>query len=83
MVVGNNVSRVFHGPASYQITILGRLDESLQGYWAEMKLSYSSSKGKAYSVLTGEVLDQAELTGILNTITDNRFPIVSVIKLEN
>jgi len=79
----NDLHKIYHGPASYQITILGKLDQSFASYWSTMNLAHSSSKGRSYSILTGEVLDQAELSGILNTITNNRFPIVSVLKLEN
>lgn len=78
-----NLSKVFLGPANYQITVLGKLDKSFLAYWSNMQLSYSKIQGKPYSILSGQVVDQPALSGILNIITNNRLSIISVLKIDN
>ena len=74
---------LFCGPAIYQITVGGKIDKGFLNYWGNMNLSYCDSKNKSFSVLTGEVKDQTALSGILNILADNRFSLISVIKLDN
>ena len=72
----------YSNSAQYQITVLGKISTSFLSYWDKMQLSHSKIKNKNYSVLTGEVRDQAALNGILNILYDNHFSLVSIIKLE-
>ena len=71
------------GPATYQIRIKGRLEE----YWSErlegMRLMTSDQEEHVQiTELVGQLLDQAALLGVLNTLYDLRVPILSVTCLE-
>ena len=71
----------FSGPSAYQITVLGQLDEHLLQNLGEFKITYIRSGEKQISTLTGNVLDQPALSGILATLIDHRYLLVSVIKI--
>ncbi len=63
----------------YRICIRGRLDHS----WSERLggMSITTTGGKdtaATTLLEGELLDQANLTGVLNALYDLRLPLISV-----
>jgi hypothetical protein len=69
----------FEGPATYRIRIKGPLDE----HWADRLggMTVSPTRLGAHETVTtlcGQVLDQAELFGILNTLYDLHIPILSV-----
>ena len=66
-------------PASFRIEVSGFLDEKISDYLGEFTIRNKTLKNKTTtSCLTGEVLDQAALIGILNLLYDLRFPILSV-----
>ncbi|MCP4404458.1 MAG: hypothetical protein GY801_45045 [bacterium] len=71
------------GPAAYQIRIKGSLEE----YWSErlggMRLTTSKQEEHVLvTELTGLLIDQAALLGVLNTLYDLHMPILSVTCLE-
>jgi len=66
-------------PATYRITIQGRLDDS----WSEQLggMAFSSgleAEGSPLTVLTGQLVDQAALYGVLNTLYGLGFALLSV-----
>jgi hypothetical protein len=66
-------------PAMYRIRIRGRLDHS----WSERLggMSITTTGGRdtaATTLLEGKLLDQADLTGVLNALYDLRLPLISV-----
>jgi len=70
-------------PGRSQIRIQGHLD----AYWIDRLggLIFSvaaSADGCLVTTLTGEVADQAALMGVLNTLYDLQYPLISVIYLE-
>jgi thiosulfate reductase cytochrome b subunit len=66
-------------PATYRICIQGHLDENWLDYLQGMKISVDDNEeGLPVTVLTGLLLDQAALMGILNSLYDHRQPILSV-----
>lgn len=72
----------YSGPSTYQITVDGRVDEGFIQSISGMSVSHNRLKDKTLSTLTGELTDQSALNGILNTLFDYRFAVISVMKIE-
>ena len=67
------------GPAEYRICVQGAIERSWVDLFAGMKVAYRNvAKPNALTVLTGDVLDQAELIGLLNRLYGLGLPLVSV-----
>lgn len=63
----------------YQIRIQGLLDESWSDWLEGMAITFEmGSDGSDITVITGPVIDQAALHGILNRIRDLNLPLLSV-----
>ena len=69
----------FEGPATYQIVVRGFLDEKLSDRLGGMRIT-SESRGdeKPVTTLVGRLLDQAQLSGVLNALYEIHLPILSV-----
>jgi hypothetical protein len=68
--------------AFYHIHILGHLDESWSDHLSGMTISPVPDTGGAQeTLLTGVLADQAALMGVLNTLYDMGFTIISVVKV--
>ncbi len=66
-------------PAIYRIRIAGYLSPGWAGSFGEMKISHqTAADGSPYSVLTGRLVDQAALFGVLDNLYGLGFPLVSV-----
>ena len=66
-------------PATYRIEVEGHLNESWSEYLAGMHITTRKrSDQTALTTLIGRLRDQAELTGVLNTLHDLHRPIVKV-----
>jgi hypothetical protein len=63
---------------NFVITVKGKVDKGLYEIFGGLSISYHTIDNNIISHLEGEVLDQAELIGILNTLYNMRFPIVNV-----
>ncbi len=66
-------------PAMYRIRVRGQLDSS----WSERMggMTVTTSGGRDIdetTTLEGQLLDQAALTGIINTLYDLQLPLISV-----
>jgi hypothetical protein len=67
------------GPAEYRICVQGAIERSWAELFAGMKVAYRNvTTPNALTVLTGDVLDQAELIGLLNRLYGLGLPLVSV-----
>ena len=69
----------FTSPAAYRIYVKGFLDES----WSERLngmtiLNMFSDEGLPITKLYGQVCDQAELLGVLNSIYEMHLPLMSL-----
>jgi hypothetical protein len=69
----------FDQSATYQIRVQGRLD----GRWAQwfdgMSIAFEKAgDGSTVTVLTGSVIDQAALYGLINRMRDLGLPLISV-----
>ncbi len=69
----------FDGPAIYRIRVQGRIparwSDRLEGMAIE---TASADAGPPVTTLEGQLLDQASLTGVLNTLYELHLPVLSV-----
>ncbi len=69
-------------PAIYHIQVQGRLDPSWSDWFDGMTLEVESKEAEVLvTTLTGMVLDQSALHGLLNRIRDLGLPLLSVQRL--
>ena len=70
MATGRN-----HEPGLYQIRVRGRLESRWAAWFDGMSLSYETD---GTTNISGPVVDQAALHGLLHTLRDTGLPLVSV-----
>lgn len=71
-------------PAKYRITINGCLNRSWSESFGNMTIGYElAADGSWLSVLTGRLVDQAALFGVLNGLYGLGLPLISVECLES
>jgi hypothetical protein len=69
----------FEKPGKYRIVVQGRLDESWSDRLAGMSISTSNLENdKPTTLLIGNLRDQAQLSGVLNSLYELHLPILSV-----
>jgi hypothetical protein len=69
-------------PTQYRIRVQGRLDARRAARLAGMEATIEDSAGRGtVTVLTGSLRDQAELAGVLNTLCESHFLVLSVERL--
>ena len=69
-------------PANYRITVEGYLDDSWSDCVGGMTISATrQAEQAAVTTLVGQVRDQAELFGLLNTLYELHLPLLSVKNL--
>lgn len=67
-------------PARYQILLQGRLDERWRNRLGGLNITaVIGPTGLPMTHLSGEVLDQAALFGVLNTLYNLQLPLISVV----
>jgi hypothetical protein len=70
-------------PATYRIEVEGEVPESWFDRLGGMRITTRQRKNQStVTTLTGRVSDQAELSGVLNTLYELHLPILSVENLE-
>jgi len=73
---------LFDSPGRYRIRVGGLLSTSLADRLGAMAISVRhASSQQPISLLTGEVIDQAALMGVLSTLYDMGFPLLKVERL--
>ena len=71
------------GPATYRILVQGGLDRRWSARLGGLEIQVFSSEDDDYiTQLTGELLDQAALFGVLNSLYNMRYPLISCVYLE-
>ena len=68
--------------AFYQIVVRGRVDKRYIGLLNELTITHQSLNDQVVSTITGEVIDQSALCGILNTLIDHHYPVIAVNKID-
>lgn len=71
----------FQGRSTFQISIEGILEEKWSDRLAGMNINHYRSESGSLTTLTGEIIDQSELFGVLNTLNDYQYKIISVNKI--
>jgi hypothetical protein len=66
-------------PVSYCIRVKGQVGPEWSEWFDGMTIIYDETNG---TILSGQVLDQAALYGILNKIRDLGLPLLSVLREE-
>jgi len=71
--------------AEYKISVMGFLEDSYSDRLGGLSIQatqYDQQSGKLITILRGQVVDQAALLGVLNTLYNMRMPLLSVECLE-
>ena len=68
-----------HEPGLYQIRVRGHLESRWAAWFDGMSLSYETD---GTTNISGPVVDQAALHGLLHTLRDTGLPLVSVTQVE-
>jgi hypothetical protein len=68
---------------TYQIEIQEQLDESWTEWFGDFELTYKTDdQGKTVTILTGIVIDQAALNGILTKLWNLNLTVLSVKRID-
>ena len=73
----------FSKPAIYQIRVLGKVPSSSSEKLSGMELSYKNKQSGVVTTLIGKMSDQAQLSGLLNSLYELHMSVLSVEKLNN
>jgi hypothetical protein len=66
-------------PATYRISVLGTLDKKWSDYCGGMTIEHDIVLDQyLMTTLTGQLIDQSALIGVLNSLYDMGYPIISV-----
>jgi hypothetical protein len=66
-------------PATYRICIVGRLDKKYSDYCGGMTIEHEIVLSQyPVTILTGRMTDQAALIGVINSLYDFGYPLLSV-----
>ncbi len=66
-------------PETYRIRVYGHVDPRSAGFWHGMSItSEEDAEGRTISTLTGRLADQAVLAGVLNSLYDLGYALLSV-----
>jgi hypothetical protein len=69
----------FDRPGKYRIRVQGFLDETWSESLGGMRITTSSQRSQGQvTMLVGQLNDQAELAGVLNTLYELHLPLLSV-----
>ncbi len=70
---------VMESPARYRIRVRGHLDSSWSDRLAGMSITTTGGKNtEQTTLLEGQLMDQAALTGVINTLNDLGLPLLAV-----
>jgi hypothetical protein len=73
----------FGGPATYRIVVQGLVGEKWVGRLGAMAFTITGRReGQPHTTLTGPIRDQAELSGLLETLYGLHLPILEVRKID-
>jgi len=70
--------KCWHGPARYQITVKGQLGHE----WSDWFDGLTVESDGTFTTITGNLLDQSALHGLLVRVRDLGIPLISVNRVE-
>jgi hypothetical protein len=70
-------------PGFYKIQVQGLISEHYLAYLGEMEVTVEGEDGGAITTLFGEILDQAELQGLLQKLYSLGLVLITVERKEN
>jgi len=73
--------RQYKGPATYQITVRGKIDPLFMGKLNKLSVAHTETKDETLSTLTGQIADEGALNGLLNILYDHQYPVISLMKI--
>ena len=69
----------FSGHGVYEIKVRGHIDEAWSSWFEDMAITTGFAEdGTPVTTFTGQLIDQAELHGVLARIRDIHMPLISV-----
>ena len=69
----------YDGPGIYSVHVGGRVDEAWADHLGGLTVTIITDEGgRPVTVLKGYLPDQAALMGVLNTLYNNRYPVIFV-----
>ena len=77
-----NVQATMQGPAVYRVRVEGHIPLGWSARLMGMNITTSSDENNENSTLVGRLPDQAALSGVLNTLYEKQYPVLSVECLE-
>ena len=73
----------YKGPSTYQITVKEKVDPEFINYQINnLNVTHTKTSDKNVSIITGEIIDQEALSGLLNTLFNHQYIIISVMKID-
>jgi len=72
----------YTGPATYQITVKGKVDPAFMNQLNDLSVSHTEMHGHALTTLTGKIADEEALNGLLNILFDHQYPVISLMKFD-
>jgi hypothetical protein len=82
MISANGNKATMNCPAVYRLRVQGLVPLDWSVRLMGMNITTSDDAGNDQSTLVGRLPDQAALSGVLNTLYDSQFPVLSVECLE-
>ena len=71
-------------PARYRITVVGNLDTIWSSRLSGISITITGGSGrKTVTTLEGRIVDQSALNGVITTLNDLQYPLLSVEYLGN
>lgn len=80
-MVQKELIKGYKGPATYQITVKGKVDPDFMNRLNNLAVSHTETRDQTLSTLTGEIADQEALNGLLNILFDHQFSVISLMKI--
>ena len=73
----------FEKPATYRIRVTGHIKDSLSDHLAGMVITRAFTADKQpMTILVGQLMDQAALSGVLNELYELHLPLLTVESVE-
>jgi hypothetical protein len=81
-MISKEETKIHTGAAVYQITVEGFLEIGYLPLTQGMNIHHHETDSKYLTIISGSLVDQSALSGLLNSLTEYRYTIVSVLKID-